>query len=231
MLNKIVKLSITAMLLMVIVLPGVSMASGMLVQWGFDENTNDSSGNSRNLSLISEHYEPGVVGQALSFSSDDIENLSKVLASINTLTLGKNATVSFFLKKNDVWAHYIIVAVENYGLIEYKNDKFVQEIKVSDPVFILKGIASSDDAASMIWTLGDNDGAFSGAIDDFRVYDYALELPEISLIKQSAFIKVLDKSNSGGVTIDEVIQYMQSYTITNHDDIYYLLKLIAPKVS
>jgi hypothetical protein len=201
---------------------------GLVIHWDFDGNVNnnglDLGIKDLNSTLPSPSYAPdvnGEAGKALSYTSTDSASLTKVMAALKTLDYS-TLSVSFNLQMNGNWGHYVIIATGN-KLQLFMNNFPMPEVTLDNPVDFLKSINIAS-----IASLADNSSTFSGAIDDFRVYNRELSRSNISQLSKPVISKQMGLNASSKISMDDIVKNMKVINTTTRDYLQALLEMISP---
>jgi hypothetical protein len=222
---------------LVMVTPCSTATGGLLIHWNFDNNLTNTgmTGGCNSLTLSPPYsYSPGVdlkTSGALNFTYNDIGNLSSVMSSIGTLNLAAT-TVSFYLKQDGIWNHYVFLASDVSNTYTFMIDDQIildsTRLPIENPIVKLKSMILNS-----IWTIGDGSNAatssFDGSIDEFRIYDSELTVDQLKTIDFSLANQV-NTDHSSKITIDEVVNFLSTHNSTDHSSIHQLLDLITPIV-
>jgi hypothetical protein len=219
---------VTVSAISVVTPPCAEITCGMLIHWDFDgttDNSGDFSDPKYNLVLSPKSYVNDlneVPNKALPYTSTDSSSLSNVMNLLNLLPEA-DTTVSFYLNMNGIWGHYVLVASEtDESLKLFINNFLITNMHTTNPVAFLKSI----DFAS-IASLADSKTTFSGAIDDFRVYNRELSRTNISQLSQPIISKQMGLNASSKISMDDIVKYMKMINTTDREYLQGLLEMIS----
>jgi len=201
------------------------ITSNLIAHYEFEDNTNDSSGNSFNLTGNNPAYTTGKIGQAYSFNGSDNN-----ITAINTGLNDDNGTISYWIKTDTTEVKTLIalgvvhppnydsyVASGEFGINGLNsgttiNDNVWHHIVVTfegvnttkvyiDNTLVFQGLTGDKDVnlGSNIY-LGHWQGGnkYIGSMDDVRIYNRTLTDADISQLYNFTQAK-LTLQNHGGV--------------------------------